>query len=163
MKFDGQMSFSPKKVWQIGGTVSVALGLRRQSPPGLAGGKKVVEARGKRPAQTPGYVVGRGQVVGVSAEEERLPEGRGQHLPMVKFDGQMPSPPPKSQALWQMGSTVSVAFDGQMSFSPKKSRLGVRCLCGVGVASAVKFCTPPQHYIRLYHIICATATLYTPV
>ena len=40
----------------------MALGLGWEFTPGLAGGKRVVEAREARPAQTPGYIVGGGRV-----------------------------------------------------------------------------------------------------
>ena len=51
----------------------MALGLGRQLPPGLAGGKTVVEARGCRPANTLGYIGG-----GVKAEPR--PEPLRDHL-----------------------------------------------------------------------------------
>ena len=46
----------------MGSTVLMALGSGRELPPGIAGGKPVVEARGARPAQTPGYIGGGSQV-----------------------------------------------------------------------------------------------------
>ena len=42
---------------EYGGPIELEFG--RELSPGLAGGKTVVSARESRPAQTPGYIVGR--------------------------------------------------------------------------------------------------------
>ena len=63
----------------MGSTVFMALGLGGQLPPGLAGGTRVVQARGQRPAQTPGYIVRVEQEQGVvkRAKREQLSRVQG--------------------------------------------------------------------------------------